>query len=188
MIGAKRFSRWRVGPMVCLVVLGLAIPAAWAGGTGSCGGGSASNTKTLTCPTGQYVVEMRAKGALYVDSIGIACAPIGANGARGTVGAFMTAGSSGGTTEKSGTCPGNGAVFTMFGASGIYYDRLDIARCAVRNASTHRFQDAGTRITIGVGGPGGITCDLPCPAGEALTSVTVKYGSWIDSISGQCRP
>jgi len=175
--------------MVCVVILGLAVQSAWAGGTGRCGGTGGSNQKTLTCPSGQYVVGLQGRGGTYVDLVGIACAPIGADGKRGTIGTFMSAGPGGGTNTGSGICPGRDAVRAIRGNSGIWYDYLGDGACSGRVASTGRFEDRdATTAPVKVGGSGGSQCRVGCPTGEALYSITVKYGSWIDSISGQCRP
>ncbi len=171
-----------------VLLLGVFIPAAWASSTGRCGGTGGKNQKTLTCPSGQYVVGLQAKGDSYVDLVGIACAPIGADRKRGTVGAFMSAGPGGGRYGGSGICQGNRAVTAIRGKSGVYYDKIGDVVCNPRLA-TGRF-DRGDHASAGVnaGGGGGGVCRMDCPSGEALYSVTVKYGSWVDSVSGQCRP
>jgi hypothetical protein len=45
----------------------------------------------------------------------------------------------------------------------------------------------GSEAMVDIGGGGGTSCDIVCPAGEALYKITVKYGGWVDSIRGECR-
>lgn len=180
----------RCGVSLLQVIQGFFTPAAWAGSTGRCGGTGGPNQKTLTCQSGQYVVGLQARGGTYVDLVGIACAPIGANGKRGTIGAFKSAGPGGGTQSRDGFCPGSTAVTRIEGRSGVWYDRLSDGACRGRDLGTGRFdspEQVGPLINVG-GVLGGRPCAIPCPSGEALISVSVRYGSWIDSISGQCRP
>ena len=101
----------------------------------------------------------------------------------------MSAGPGGGTNGGSRLCPGNSAVRALRGRSGIWYDNLGDGSCSDRVVSTGRFEDRDAFLApVNAGGPGGQHCRVGCPSGEALYSVTVKYGNWIESISGECRP
>lgn len=163
------------------------ITSAEASATGRCGGTGGQHTKTLTCPTGQYIAGVAARGGLYTDQYSIACRNIPPSGSPGGIGSFMSAGPGGGTQNVSGTCGSKGhAVFGMSFKSGVYVDHASDASCTNRVESGWG-NTIPSHIPLEVGGPGGITCRITCPTGEAMYQLTVKYGAWVDSVSGQCR-
>lgn len=178
---------------VAALIAALLIPGSVeAASIGACGGGGGSQSATLSCPTGQYIVGVFARGGSYVDRIGIRCAPftIG-TGARGAPGAFQYAGGTGGSTSKSATCSGNRAVARIATRSGGYVDSATDLICVPRISSGGFSALGGSNnkfISFEVGGNGGDSCVLACPGGEAMNRIIVRYGSWIDSIEAFCRP
>jgi hypothetical protein len=142
-----------------------------ASSAGRCGGTGGQHSKTLSCPSGQYVTGVFAKGGVYVDKVGISC-----KGAGGTTD-FIYAGSSGGTNQDRGFCPDRYFVHQLALSSGVYVDQFSSFQCG------GSFHD----ITLEIGGRGGDLCWISCPNGEELYQLTVRYGDWVDSIAGKCR-
>jgi hypothetical protein len=176
--------------MAALVAALLSGPAG-AASVGTCGGSGGSQSITLSCPAGKYIVSVFARGASYVDRIGVRCAGFSSTGARGTLGAFQYGGGSGGTSSKSGTCSGDSAVVRIFTRAGIYLDRVRQTVCATRRAAGGFRAPGGKQfffLDIGGSNFAGSECDLQCPDGEAMHRIIVRYGSWIDSIEAFCRP
>jgi hypothetical protein len=160
--------------------------AAQAGSAGRCGGTGGEHSKTLSCPSGQYIAGIGARGAAFVDEFSIACRKLPTSGAAGALGDFSTAGPGGGTGSGSGLCDKGQAVIVMFFKSGIYLDNIKSGICAKRAGTGWNVQ-AQSDIDLGIGGLGGESCSLNCPSGEAMYQVTVKYGAWVDSVKGNCR-
>ncbi|MGD9913463.1 MAG: hypothetical protein AB7S80_05220 [Rhizobiaceae bacterium] len=159
-----------------------------ASSAGRCGGGGGQKTKTLTCPKGQYIVGVAARGGAFVDEISVACQKIPTSGEPGPRGAFRSAGTGGGTDARSGFCRAAQAVMELSTKGGAYLDRVKVASCNPRR-NTGAWETVGinSSVSLNIGGLGGTDCTIECPAGEALYELTVKYGGWIDSIRGQCR-
>lgn len=164
--------------------------AAFAGSAGRCGGNGGSKAAFLSCPSGQYVVGLSAKGDRYVDRLGIRCAPFSSSGKRGAIAHTASAGGTGGTANASGQCVGNSAFIGLVARGDVWLDSIGNARCASR-ASGGGFEAAtaqgSTLIEFNIGGYGGKQCSLRCPAGEAIYEIRVRYGAWIDSIEVLCR-
>jgi hypothetical protein len=162
------------------------VSAAQAGSAGRCGGTGGEHSRTLTCPSGQYIAGIGARGAALVDEFSIACRKIPTSGAPGDLGGFSTAGPGGGTGSASDTCDKNHAVIAMFFKSGIYLDRARGGICGKRSGTGWGSQTQ-SKVDMEVGGIGGENCSLNCPEGEAMYEVTVKFGAWVDSVRGSCR-
>jgi hypothetical protein len=161
--------------------------SAEAGSTGRCGGSHATpHSKTLTCPSGQYVAALTVRGALYVDQFSIACRSIPVSGEPGDIGTFKSAGPGGGVLSETESCVVGSAVTRVKVNSGVYVDKIKSVTCHPREG-TGWASRRGEILDISIGGPGGGFCGFSCPDGEALYQVTVKYGDWIDSIRGSCR-
>lgn len=163
------------------------VTSAIAGSAGRCGGTGGNHTKTLTCPSGQYVAGVSARGGLFVDEFSIACRKIPANGSVGDLGSYMSAGPGGGTETASGNCSRKHAVTRLTVVSGAVIDSVFFAKCSTRNDEGGWNADSASGVTLEIGGPGGGRCRVECPQNEALYKVTVKYGGVIDSIRGECR-
>jgi hypothetical protein len=164
---------------------------AHAASVGVCGGSGGSQSKTLSCPAGHYVVGLFVRVGSYLDRVGIRCARIDSAGKRGKLGAFQYAGGTGGSESQSATCPGDRAVVDIGFKAGTYIDRLPSGVCEPREANAgFRSPTFETmiRFNAGPGFSGGNNCALRCPQGEAIHRLIVRYGSWIDSIEGFCRP
>lgn len=182
-------TRWAF--IAVLAVLPLLTGTAHSASIGRCGGDGGSQTAQLSCPSGQYVVGLSAKGGKYVDRLGVQCAPFNAAGVRRPIAYSAGAGGTGGTQSAGGVCGGNGAFVRILGRGGAWLDKLDLARCAERKASGGFAGTEGANSTLVefyVGGGGGRPCTLACPTGQAIHKITVRYGSWIDSIEVFCRP
>jgi hypothetical protein len=170
-----------------VTVFGL-VNLASAGSAGRCGGTGGNNTRTLTCPDGQYVAGIGARGGGFVDEFSIACRKIPVSGQPGSLGGYKSAGPGGGTRSRSRECDNGHAVKAVIFRSGVLIDNVEGATCRARSGDgwsnqTQSFLD----LDIGVGGIGGGHCSIGCPSNEALYRVTVKYGVVIDSIRGECR-
>jgi hypothetical protein len=179
--------RWKAAAAAVVAVF--LAGAAEASSTGKCGG-TGPNSKSITCGRGQYVVGISARGGSYVDQIGIRCAAFDSAGRRIGNGTWKTVGPGGGDYSRDRTCESTRAVTDLNVRSGIYVDRVLFGTCRKRVAGGFdETPAAGKSIDIGVGGYfGGSFCELECPGGEAFYGVTVTYGSWIDSVTGKCRP
>lgn len=179
--------RWTVAIPAILALL--LASAAQASSTGRCGG-NGPNSTSITCARGQYVVGISARGDSYVDQIGIRCASFDKAGKRIGSGSWKTVGPGGGDNSRDKTCASTRAVTDVAVRSGIYLDRVLSASCRKRVAGGFdETPAASTNLDIDIGGLlGGSFCELECPGGEALYGVTVTHGSWIDSITGKCRP
>jgi hypothetical protein len=157
-----------------------------------CGGGGGTKSARLTCPSGTYAIGITARGASYVDRFGIRCAKFGSNGKRQSPGPFQIGGSGGGSTTGSATCGTDQAVTGVSTRADWYVDRISGGVCAKRDGSSGfaEFDPNldGSDLAISVGGSGGAPCDLQCAEGEAIFSVFIRYGSWIDSITIKCKP
>jgi hypothetical protein len=163
------------------------VPQAMAGSAGRCGGTGGNNTKTLTCPSGQYIAGIAARGGLFIDEFSIACRKHPVSGAQGELGSFKSAGPGGGTTSKSAKCGNNHAVYTIRFQSGSLIDKVRSGGCTPREGNGWAQAGTPSAAVVDVGGPGGIACSITCPIGEAMYKVTVKYGGVLDSIRGECR-
>jgi hypothetical protein len=159
-----------------------------AASVGVCGGSGGSQSKTLSCPAGQYIVGLSMRAGTYIDRIGIRCASIDSTGKRGKPGAFQYAGGAGGTDSESGTCPRSGAVTAIHMKAGSYIDRAIHGVCKARAVQGDFDAPTHTVINLYIGGTGGTDCRLLCSEGEAMHRLIVRYGSWVDSIEGFCRP
>jgi hypothetical protein len=174
---------------VSWIVLGaFMVTGAVAGSTGRCGGTGGDKTKTLSCPRGEYIVGVGYRAGQYVDSITVQCQAIAADGEPGRRGARETAGGSGGTRSNFKSCRSSSAFVKLTVHSGIWVDLLASGECRAKN-NEGRWVRAYEYLEYELLNLGGTArkCALECPPGEALTSLTVRYGGWIDSISGQCR-
>jgi hypothetical protein len=171
-------------------LLSLTAGGAVASSAGKCGGSGGNKTVTLTCPPGQYVIGMSARGHSYVDMVGIRCAPFLSNGKHGAPSPWKTGGPGGGTVADDTTCRNAAAVTTVHLFTGAWVDNLVSVRCRSRvlGGGFSETQGNDEEQTINVGGNGGHGCSLICPSGEALFKVTLRSGSWIDSLRGECRP
>ncbi len=170
-----------------VTLLVLSAGAAEAGSTGRCGGNHATpHSKTLTCPSGQYVAALTARGAVYVDQFSIACRSIPVSGEPGDIGNFKSAGPGGGVLSDTESCTVGSAVTGVKVNSGVYVDKIRSVTCHSRDGTGWAFR-RGEILDVSIGGPGGGFCGFSCPDGEALYQVTVRYGNWIDSIRGSCR-
>jgi hypothetical protein len=133
-------------------------------------------------------VGLLARGGVFVDQIGIRCAAFDAEGRRGALGAWLTTGPGGGTSSRDDVCDGNTAIADIAMKSGMYLDQIIQGVCKPRQKPGGFENRAPGVADVKIGGPGGIDCRCSCPTGEALYSVTIKFGDWIDSIRGECRP
>jgi hypothetical protein len=179
-----QFARISVSAMVTL--LGMA-DLANAGSAGRCGGTGGEHTKTLTCPNGQYIAGMAARGGLFVDEFSIACRKLPVDGSVGSLGNYISAGPGGGTKSASGECNRKHAVRRLLIKSGAFVDKIEFGKCGAREGDDEAWFGDRSSFELNIGGGGGGRCVVQCPNGEALYKVTVKYGGWIDSIRGECR-
>jgi hypothetical protein len=187
----RRIVMTLAGAVCAAMLLSAPVQAA---SIGQCGGGGGSQSKTLSCPAGQYVVGVFVRYASYTDRIGVRCAAFDAQGKRGQLGAFQYAGGTGGNFDASDTCSGNRGLIGLFTRAGSYVDRVTMGICEVRKAGggfpVPSGQNASDFFNLAetVGFVGGRSCNLRCPNGEAIHRLIVRYGSWIDSIEAFCRP
>jgi len=143
--------------LLSTIVVGFALTVsctkAEAGAAGRCGGTGGQHTKALTCPSGQYIAGIAARGGVYVDQFSIACRNIPASGAPGELGDFLSAGPGGGLdTESAGCKEGDAVVFIRF-MSGIYVDNALRALCFPRSGTGWRTeeQDHASQAKVNTG-------------------------------------
>lgn len=159
---------------------------AMAGSAGRCGGTGGNHSKTLTCPDGQYIAALGARGGLFVDQFSVACRKIPVSGNSGELGGYKSAGPGGGTRSFSDECDNGHAVRIIDFKSGAVVDKVVSGSCMRRSGSGWTRQTDST-ASVQIGGGGGISCSITCPSNEAMYKVTVKYGGVVDSIRGECR-
>ena len=180
-------TRFGVALIAALAMTG----SAEAASVGVCGGSGGSQSKTLSCPAGHYIVGLFQRRGAFVDRIGIRCASVNSAGKRGKLGAFQYAGGTGGSRSKSATCSGNRAVVDVDVFSGIYVDQLHTSICQPRQPQGAFQEEDPVRFispAVDSNDLAGSPCHLVCPQGEALHRFIVRYGGWVDSIEGFCRP
>jgi hypothetical protein len=172
--------------LIAAATLSQIAPAA-ASSAGRCGGTGGQHTKTLTCPNGQYIAGIAARGGLFVDEVSIACRKLPKDGSVGSLGSYISAGPGGGTKSASGQCDRKHAARRLHTKSGAFVDRITGAHCGARELEDGGWFADRSYFPIEIGGGGGGECIVQCPNGEALYKLTIKYGGWIDSIRGECR-
>jgi hypothetical protein len=165
----------------------LAAGTAEASPAGRCGGTGGPDETSLTCPSGQYVIGLSARGGMFVDQVGVRCAPFDAAGKRIGQGSWRFAGPGGGNHTADNSCASTMAATEIVMNSGIYVDRIVRIGCMKRKAGGFEEGQYPGPKNIGVGGTLGFRCNVKCPGGEALFAVIVTHGSWVDSIRGACR-
>jgi hypothetical protein len=157
-----------------------------AGSVGKCGGGGGT-AKTLSCPSGQYVIALYVRTGAYVDRIGIKCAAFDSSVVRGPAGAFKYGGGGSGHFSETRTCSGNRAYTYIETKAGGYIDKIEHIVCTKRKAAGG-FGGDTERLKFTRGGIGGLYCTLECGAGEAIHKVVLRSGAWMDSIEAFCKP
>jgi hypothetical protein len=179
--------RTAVTASIALVAIVAHLVPAAAGSAGKCGGGGGDKSATLTCPSGQYVAGIAARGGLFLDEYSIACRKIPASGAPGSLGDYKTGGPGDSNSIDTDTCDKGHAANELWFRSGAVIDRAEKGFCVKRSGDGWGSGDRDSVADISEGGPGGLACFIRCPAGEAIYKLTVKYGGVIDSIRGECR-
>ncbi len=172
------------------LALGLA-GAAWAASTGRCGGEGGDRRAVIRCPEGQFIIGVGGRGGAFLNSISIRCAPFDNRGKRGTPQrTWLHGGAEGGSGYREGLCRGDRAVDAIKIRSGAYVDRITRITCVdmTNPVPNSRENKQSVEIEAGNSNPTPAFCDLQCPTGEALFQLTVRYGGWMDSVTGQCRP
>jgi hypothetical protein len=148
-------------------------PLWWHGGTGG------SGPFGFGCGNGEVITGIFGRSGEYVDSIGFRCAWVNANGTIGgsyTKGPF---GGFGGANAYAASCPVGEAVVGFHGRSHTYLDRIGII-CAWPPFTLYpHYVDGG-------GGYGGDYFVDGCPHSYAVTSVSLRWGNWIDGFTAQC--
>lgn len=175
--------------LACIIaVVSLSASQALAGSAGRCGGGN--RTGVIKCPSGQYIVGFGVRRGQYVDSVTAQCQRIGALGEQlGRKGDTVTVGTGGGIQNQYRECDAGNAITQIRMFSGMWVDAIDRFRCSGRERDgswSRAFIVSGRFGGTGSLPVGGVPCELQCPPGEALTSLKVKYGGWVDSIEGTC--
>ena len=160
-----------------------------AGSMGRCGGTGGTTTKTLTCGTDEFVIEMHGIGGLFLDGIEIDCGKIDSTGHISGVVRRLTAGPKANVSmTNGGVCRNEYGVIEVDFHCGTFVDQLQGALCGIYSPGTGIFQNIPfNTFTIAAGGGGGTAVRKFCPNGEGLYQVIVKYGSTIDSVEGVCR-
>jgi hypothetical protein len=102
--------RLAVTVSIALVAIVAQLAPVAAGSAGRCGGTGGEHTKTLTCPSGQYIAALAARGGLFIDEYSVACRKIPVSGQAGSLGEYKSAGPGGGTSTDSDTCDKGHAV------------------------------------------------------------------------------
>jgi hypothetical protein len=99
-------------------------------------GMSAGAAKTLACPPGTVVVGTRAASGLFIDSIGIDCAPlaqIGGTWSRGAITSLAPVGGTGGAPSPPFVCPAPMVANELAGSAGAFLNQVQIG-CASPSA------------------------------------------------------
>lgn len=155
-------------------------------------GGTGGNEDVyLRCPFNEVAIGIYGRAATYVDSLGLICAPLNADGTHGNghpQDAYMGNGRFWPETEGNGNkfelrCAYDNVLGGLHGSSHTYLDRIGIL-CKQRPftgaaSPTSPFWESA-------GGTGGDWYVDSCPTGYAISGFNVRHGSWVDYQQALC--
>jgi hypothetical protein len=163
------------------------------GGGGSGDGGSAPYD--ISCPSGNVIVGFQGRSGLWVDRIGLVCAPVNTGSTLGTT--FSETGMAGGEGGEDiyVTCPaGQAAVGTKMWAE---VDPPIVKALDLRCQTLTAWKNAGasTKTVKGLGDSDGSSETLDCDPGEANFKVEGLVGglggpgdTYVLTANFSCRP
>lgn len=147
-------------------------------------GGTGGTASQLSCPTGYAAVGLVGRSASYVDAVGLLCAYLYTDGTLGSAYTYGPTGGGGGTyfTEP---CPSGQVLVGVRGRSYSWNDQVSGHCAPVRNW-------VSTSPVIGGylglrGGSGGTPYAETCPGGYAVTSLSLRAGTYLDYIQARCN-
>lgn len=162
--------------------------------TPSAGGTGGDHSYNLDCGNDGVLVGFSGKWGSWMDSIGIICRKINADGTLGSSFAVGPRGGNGGNEAGSASCEPANVVQLLSPYTGSYINSLGftcgtwspatrtVARPPARNddADVKRVGASGTHI-------GSSNSRLECPTdGKPGVGIRGKYGSYVDSIALTC--
>lgn len=149
----------------------------------------------LDCPAGQFARGISGKSGEFVDSIRLDCAPLTGPYAEDTV---MEAGGAGGAPAES-MCPDAQRMVGLIsrverGPFGIWINGLrpvcaDMPTWDDQHLAVLFVSGAAPALSMGhgVGGSGGNSERLMCPAGQYVEAMESHYGQFVHSVRLRCR-
>jgi len=78
-------------------------------------------------------------------------------------------------------CPTHYVLSGIKGKGGDYVDRINSIRCTRFRGDKVSFRN------VGIGGTGGRVGRLYCTGADRVSRIRVRFGSWIDWLSVECR-
>jgi hypothetical protein len=155
------------------------------------GGAGGSSPYDLDCGSTSVLVGISGRSGDVVDSIGIVCRPVNANGTLGPAFTKGLVGGSGGTESDTRTCQSNRVANALVVTAGAYVNTVN-ALCGAWSPTTRTVGDTdptepGSR-TLSVGLNDGPTTSFhTCPEdGQPAVGIQGRYGMVIDSIALVC--
>ena len=145
------------------------------------GGPGGSYTNTVTCPGGQFMVAIQGRSGTKVDQLSFGCQGIDPLTLMptGAITYYYGGGSYGGGNFGPFVCPSQRFLTGFQGRSGTVIDNIGMLCTDYFGNQYH------TDTTTG-GGGGSYFIDTPCPAGSAISSIYVSYGTYVDYIIPTC--
>lgn len=139
-------------------------------------GGNGGRPGSLNCAPDHVAVGVYGRAGRVIDSLGLTCAILNADGSLGTSYDTGALGSSGGNAFRF-TCPAGQAVVGFHGRSGGKVDQLGVFCSGVANW----LDDATVEHTSSsVGGSGGTSFADACPIAYVATKLNVRTGRIVD--------
>lgn len=136
----------------------------------------------IACPANSVAVGIQGTLSTYVNSIGLVCRTLNADGTLGTTSSTAVAGSQWGS-GFSRQCPDGMAIVGFPGHTGWYVDSLGLY-CAAPNAW---MSSATVQSTVAeTGGYSGNPFSDVCPSQQVVTQLAVRNGDVLDQEQALC--
>jgi hypothetical protein len=153
------------------------------GGGGANGSGGGSNVSdgpyAISCPSDTVIVGLYGRSGLWLDRIGLLCAPINSDGTLGPPMKTDTAGGDGGSAMEV-TCPINESLVGIDRWTSEMPDPPLVYGIDLRCQTLAEWKKPGasTHVIPGIGSHSGSLASLVCPTGFTHFKVDGDAGGW----------